>query len=370
MSRYLQSYHVSLHTIGPVFIGNGREIGKKEYVWLARNQVGMIDIEKFYTWIAHKGKRNQYEDFLLGNDRSDLMSWLKRQDININNIVPFLKYTLECGDAVLDKGAGKLQVMECIKDAYGNPYIPGSSVKGMFRTILLAKNICSNSDNYRANKDKVEDALSKGGRRNLLLSNEVKGIEARTFCRLNRETTKPQDAVNDILQGLIISDSKPLACKDLVLCQKVDVHTDHTERGLPILRECIKPDIDIEFDLMIDAKVCKLTPQDIEMAIHIFCNQYKMNFASAFRREMPQENFVLLGGGCGYVSKTITYPLYGKDKGIQMTQQIFEKTNVPRVHKHDKDQEYGASPHILKCTKYHGELLQMGLCKYQGATAY
>jgi hypothetical protein len=67
------------------------------------------------------------------------------------------------------------------------------------------------------------------------------------------------------------------------------------------------------------------------------------------------------------VSKTVVNALYNddKDKRIRLSQNIFEKTKVPRNHKHYKDKEYGVSPHILKCTRYKGQTLQMGLCKLE-----
>lgn len=371
MSRFLKSYQVRLHTLGPVFVGSGREIGKKEYVQLTKDKVSIIDIEKFYEWAVHKGKRKQAEDFLVGIDRADLGMWMNRQNIKKDDIEPFIKYTLECGDAVIEKGAGKIQVMECVKDAYGNPYVPGSSLKGMLRTILLAKEIADNPIDYETKKADVVVALRREGRRNVLLASEIKEIEANAFRLLEREDTKPQDAVNDILQGLIVSDSVPLSLDDLVLCQKIDVHTDKTERNLPLLRECLKPDTAIIFDITIDTRTCSITIQEIEAAIKLFYKIYTVDFASAFQGlKMPEEMGVFLGGGCGYVSKTITYPLFGKDKGLGIAQQIFDKTGVPREHKHYRDKEYGISPHILKCTKYHGQLVQMGLCAYQGATEY
>lgn len=44
MNQYLKSYRVNMRTVGPVFIGSGREIGKKEYLFLSRRQAGIPDI--------------------------------------------------------------------------------------------------------------------------------------------------------------------------------------------------------------------------------------------------------------------------------------------------------------------------------------
>lgn len=371
MSRFLKSYKVVLRTLGPVFIGNGREIGKKEYIRIDKNKVGVIDIEKLYAFMVNKRKQDQFESFLLKEKRDDIKSWMMKQNMSTDSVNDFVKYTLECGDFVTDKGAGNMHVMECVKDAYGNPYVPGSSLKGMLRTVLLANDILDNSGKYELDKKHINETLIKGGIRNTFLKNEMQEIESKSFRVLNREKTNSNDAVNDILQGVRVGDSQPLSTDDLVLCQKIDVHADKSERALPILKECIEPGTEIVFDVTIDQSVCKLTISEIENAIDVFYKAYAELFVNVFEKtDFPKNVCVLLGGGSGYISKTITYFLYEKKEGVRVTQQIFEKTNVPKQHKHYRDSEIGLSPHTLKCTKYQGKLMQMGLCSYLTATEY
>ena len=57
------------------------------------------------------------------------------------------------------------------------------------------------------------------------------------------------------------------------------------------------------------------------------------------------------------------YALFEGKDGVQVTKDIFEKTNVPREHKHYKDLRLGVSPHILKCTRYKGKEYMMGQCE-------
>ena len=90
---------------------------------------------------------------------------------------------------------------------------------------------------------------------------------------------------------------------------------------------------------------------------------YEDNFLSKYKTmDKLTADSVYLGGGAGFVSKTIIYALFQKTEGIKMIQNIFEKTDVPKVHKHGQDLKYGVSPHILKCTHYRGKTVQMGLC--------
>ena len=55
------------------------------------------------------------------------------------------KYVLDTADAYIEKferGQNTVQnILEYIKDGYGVPYVPGSSVKGMLKTALLCYEI-------------------------------------------------------------------------------------------------------------------------------------------------------------------------------------------------------------------------------------
>lgn len=368
MNRYLKCYKVVLRTMSPIFVGTGREIGKKEYLFLNQKKVGIPDIQELYGKMRKLGKASAFEDYLLGGVNIDLTEWLKRQRIRMEDVRPHIKYTLDCADAVIDGNMRKLQVMECIKDAYGDPYIPGSSIKGMLRTILLGADIMNMPDKYCKVKQDLRQSINannKVSRTNYLKKN-MREIEGIAYLTLHREKTKPQDAVNDVLQGLVVSDSAPLSVDSLVLCQKIDVHVKGIEKRLPLLRECIKPDTEICFTITIDSQLCPHTEKDILAAVKVFIDSYYDNFLRSFSgTKKPDERDVFLGGGCGYVSKTVIYPFYGKREGVDVVSRIFEKTNVSRVHKHHLDKEYGVSPHTMKCTRYQGKLYQMGLCRIE-----
>lgn len=48
MKRGLETFQLELCVVGPVFIGNGYEIQKKEYQFLDQQTIGVVDIEKLY----------------------------------------------------------------------------------------------------------------------------------------------------------------------------------------------------------------------------------------------------------------------------------------------------------------------------------
>lgn len=366
MNQYLKSYQVVMRTVGPVFIGSGKKILEKEYVLLNCRQIGIPDIQNLYRELKRRKKDAAFEEYLLGKGNISLTNWLQKHKIEMKDIQPSIKYSLDCGDALLDGNANELQIMECVKDAYGNPYIPGSSLKGMFRTILLGADIRTHPEKYENAKNTLPRKAAVPDDRTYYLKKEAADIESIAFRTLSRNAKKPGDAVNDIMQGFIVSDSDPLIVDALVLCQKIDRHTDGTSRHFPLLRECIKPETEIRFTLTVDTSICPLTGKALIEAAKLFIQSYYTDFAAAFKGlDRPKSNYVLCGGGCGFASKTMIYPMYQKQEGIEIAQQIFEKTGVPKYHKHHKDKEYGASPHIIKCTEYQGKTYQMGMCKIE-----
>lgn len=254
--------------------------------------------------------------------------------------------------------------MACTVDPYGNPYIPGSSIKGMLRTVLLYADILKRPEKYRMDVLKMkEDLYNSGQRRDKVLLRNIKEIESKGFHTLNR-TEKKQDAVNDSLSGLIIGDSQPVSRKDIILCQKWEKHPDGKCKTLNVLRECMKPDTIIKTTMTLDKTRISLSPEDIMDSVRIFYDTYYNVFQKKFSgTDRATDNTVFLGGGSGFVSKSIIYALYEEQEAVRMVKDIFEKTKVPREHKHNMDPKLGVSPHILKCTRYRGKEYLMGQCE-------
>ena len=365
MKDYLKHYKIKLKTEGAVFVGSGKEFSKKEYLFSdGWKKIGILDFNRFYSFLCGKDLSNKFETFFINENKSDLRHWMADNNISYEDIKPYLKYEIECGNTSLEKGK-KAQIMEFVKDVYGCPYIPGSSVKGMLRTVLETMFIHDDIGLYKNDKFKISDRLDNTYKANRgILKYEEKDISVKTFNKLDRNNKKVEDAVNDILSGLIVGDSLPLSVNDLVLCQKIEIHCNGKETSLNLLRECIKPGVEIEIPLSIDSSICSLDIDEIYNAVNVYDSIYESCFVNAFgNSESVGNKTVFVGGGVGFASKTLVYPLYGKKDGIEVTKKIFEKTGVPQNHKHNKDKELGVSPHILKCTKWNGKLYQMGKCK-------
>lgn len=362
----LKTYKLTLKTVGPVFVGNGKDISKKEYIFSTKKEVQILDVYQMYMMLKKMGKEKAYESYLLENSRDDMKTWMKKENIPFEKVKPFVKYTLDASDVVVEN-MRRLQILEMVKDPYGNPYIPGSSLKGMLRTILLSQNIRENKNSYDRDLEGITNEIfsSNKASRTTFLKRKLSDVENQCFHTLQRENTDWKDAVNDYMQGIIVSDSKPINVENLILSQRIELHTDGRENRLPVLRECIKPGTNIEFTLTIDTSICSLNDKKIMEAIKSFLEMYYKWFGRKFPGiDKLRANQVFLGGSCGFPSKTVVYPLFTQ-QGLNVTKAIFKKTNVPRQHMHEKDDKYGVSPHIMKCSRYQGKMLQIGLCNFK-----
>lgn len=362
MNTKLKVYRGNLLVKGPVFIGSGRSLNKKEYVLLnGGSGIGVVDQKKAYNFFMKKGLLGRYEDFMMRYGNSSLSSFLNSNHLKLQDIRSCFAYELDAGDE-LRSGGRETQIWECVKDPYGYPYVPGSSLKGMLRTILLADKIMRDPVKYSRDRNQIQRGAKQRNKRSHLLSDEMGELESRAFPTLNRPDTGRDDAVNDALSGLIISDSRPLSMKDCVVCKKIDVHVPRVERPLPIARECLRPGTRIEFDITIDTSVLDLNADNIMNAVKRFNSRYKEAFESKFNLQSQiTDRTVFLGGGSGFVSKTILYPLLGSDDGLYTTADVLQAVSK-RGSRHYEDPKKGVSPRVLKCTHYQGRLLEMGAC--------
>lgn len=62
---------------------------------------------------------------------------------------------------------------------------------------------------------------------------------------------------------------------------------------------------------------------------------------------------VFIGGGAGYLSKTVTYPLLGREDGLKVAKKILPKS----------EEEDMLAPRVMKMTRYNNQLYHLGMCE-------
>ena len=388
MSGGILNYTLKLTVLGPLFIGSGETLDKCDYVFYGRDKnsrgtVSVIDFEKMTA--DPKGRdisEALMERFRLDGSENVILSEFfekYKPKIEYKDYKPWIKYSYDTqpGDRV------KNQIATIIKDSYGLPYVPGSSVKGALRNAVL-NSVLLNSNEYGKIADSVAKERFDPRHSKQYLSDAANEIDIKAFHTRKRPDTDPKDMVNSIFSGLRIGDSKPIPIKQLTLCKKIDVFPKGASKSsceLPIYRECIKPETVIEFPVEIDTEIFKLKIDsgEIKLDAQAICkcirDMYDME-AKRFYYKFPdfekEKGTVLyIGGGSGFLSKTAVYSLY-KDpkKALDVASVILDNVDSKmfgvKIGKHLNDpRKYGVSPHTWKCTDYDGCEYDFGLCEVE-----
>ena len=221
-----------------------------------------------YQQLKKKNLTGEYEKFLLNPKEKDLYMWLVNKGITYAESKKWAEYSFDCSDAVLDRNTKEISLF--VKDVYGKPFVPGSSLKGALRTILCVDELVHDKKKLSQVQGMIESGLRKPGGGKKYLQREIKQIEVDVFHTLNIKDISKMNAVQDVMKGMIISDSKPLKISDLTLCQKIDVDTSGKRTRIQMLRECIKPGTKIEFELTVDESINTYYDETILDAINHF----------------------------------------------------------------------------------------------------
>lgn len=370
MNNYLKSYDATITALSPIHVGSGNLLLKKEYIFdKQKNVVMVLNPAKFYDVMVKMRMEKQFQDFMFDSTQKDLSWWLRNNGIPYDKCMRAVDYILDSGDTIMyKKGSGAFSVKGISvfsRDAYNLPYVPGSSIKGMLRTALLSYLISidgprfSKIHNRICNTNYATDYNRKPNKK--FINHKTADIENVAFNTLAK-SEKPWDAVNSVMAGLRVSDSDVISNESLTLSQKIDLNLRDKELELPLLRESLKPGTEVRFRITIDTSVFPFTMEDILSALNMHNSLMNDYFYSKFKRSNNDENIVWLGGGVGMPSKTVIEALC-REKSLDVDNVLGNKTY--RMHKHYQDKDLGISPHVCKCTRYNGQLYNMGMGRFE-----
>ena len=270
-------------------------------------------------------------------------------------------YKVNAADALDDTHSLK-EIHTFIRDSAHRAYIPGSSVKGALRTVLLAGMMDKEQKGTWPNEQRKE--------RKARQMQDLEGEYLNTLAlKKEKSGNTSNDPVNSILRGLSVSDSEPVSDTDLILAGKIDVNEKGEYKKIPLCRECIRPGTDIHFKLTFDYSALppEYSADTLMLAIRKFDEFYQETYLSRFTppygaRVIPFRDSLILGGGSGYFAKTLAYPYLGEAEGMYYVENIMCE-QFPK-HGHGKDvSEHGVSPHTMKYGKYNDQFYPYGVCE-------
>ena len=385
MESYLKRGYIEFQTLSPVFIGSGKELNKKEYIY-DRNtgSIYLVDFRKMSEGLRARKLLDAFEGYLMEEAQSgnrgqgrfqkqgrELLDFLRDNRIPEAAYKTWYQGAVKVADRSMNMHSAK-SIQLFMRDSQGRPYIPGSSFKGMLRTVLETRYFLE----HRREAEEVADSILRARKQNRsrYLSEQDRDIDVRSMhkelFKVNKNDYRKSlaDQNNDVLRGLMIGDSDPISLDNMCICQKIDLSIQGEQRPLNLARECIRPGVVIRIPFTIDTTLCPYTTKDLLAAIEEFYKNYISQFSSKFKEAPPtrgNRTTFYLGGGAGYLSKTVTYGIMHGEEAVKTTAEIIDQTLSNKVrseHKHYLDMQKGVSPHRLKCTLYQGKLYQMGAC--------
>jgi CRISPR-associated protein Csm5 len=346
---HLKIYHLKLTAKAPIFIGSGKEYNKKEYYYDRKcRRVNIINTSALFSLLVTRSLVDEYERYILNRPGDDLYRFFSDIQLSQKDIDDITEYTADVSDALAEEKSLSA-IGQFIRDRQNRPYIPGSSVKGCMRTVLLWKLINSDRKSF--------DSFMK-----------TKEMEAAYLNTVTLNRKKPSDEGNSIMRGISISDSEFIDNSRMILTKKVDRSTAGNKNTINTIREAIAPGTEIDFTLTLDEAVSGLKVDFIREAIREYGEYYKKSFANSFRlpEDSEKESFqdcVVLGGGSGYFGKNIVYPLYSRTEAVRKVSKIM-MDKFPKHH-HERDIALGISPHMIKHTSYASKSYHYGVCKVE-----
>lgn len=223
MTELKKIYQAEIEVLSPLHIGTGKVLQRGYDYTVYQNRTWRINEDRLFQEVYDRsqGDRQALNRLLLGRPAEEL---LIPDDYRLHP--EFFRYHMPGQPRAEGRGA---ELRECVKNAYDEPYLPGSTFKGALRT-ALAWAI------FRAENRRL-DARKLGYNR----SWAAQPLERELFGR---------DPNHDLLRALHVGDSEPVG-KDALMLANVQVVAG-TRAQSPIEVEALKPGTVLRLTLTLD----------------------------------------------------------------------------------------------------------------------
>lgn len=358
---HLQFYDLCIRVQSPLFIGSGVTYLSKQYNCNPDKSISIYDEQKFSAFLVQHGVMERYIDFVLHEKDADMYQFLTKEcglKKEWRDLREAERYRINAANVLDDKG--KLcEIHAFQRDARNQPYVPGSSIKGALRTAWLAHQVLE-EDAALHSTDDLWDADKRPA------------FPESRYLNLLTLSGQKEDSVNDLFRGIQVSDSRPIASDDqkskMILCSKYDFDPNGRMNFIPVWRECIAAGTGLVCRLTLDQSVLKghITKELLTDAIRQYSAYYRTFFAKHFTQPqdaagLPESPCLILGGGSGFLAKTLVYPYLGEEAGLNWT--IDRLNEKAPAHHHQEDHTLGAAPRMMKYAFYKNKYYPYGFCE-------
>ena len=369
-----------LRIVTPVNIADGTVLSAKDYLYDAEQQkIYFLNLHEWHKFIFTHNLLTQYEAYIKDfRNTKNLLNWLQGQGYTIDDVQACVTHAASAEvNTVNPKEKQTLNnVNQHIQQPDGSLYVPGSSLKGVFRTAILYKLLQQKPAVAKRYWGKVQEEMAKYNFKPVFLNRLTSDLEAELLHTLQLEergrAVKPQNAVCSALRGLQVSDSYASKNIQVAVLQKVDVDLNKKEKPpLSVFRECMLPGSELYFDVKIEKAFMTTlginSIDDLLQATQKFFAAVLALLQDAFGKRYPQvfTNIdganMFLGSNTGFLSKTLLALLAPDAQAAKETIRVLLDKSF-REHEHVLRDKI-ISPRTLKCTTCRGELVLMGLAE-------
>lgn len=408
-SKQFETAKMCLKVVTPINISDGIVLGAKDYLYDSRKQkVFFLNLHQWHMFIYKHMLLEKYESYLANfRDKQSLLEWLRMQGYDIDDVRTVITSEAQATVNLMDSERKKTlnDISRHIQQPDGSLYVPGSSIKGVFRTAILYKLLQKRQDikskywcYIKQQVDIIEKLMKEERKPRELqimpysvikkkkdqatkeIDKLIASLESELLHTLRLKDDKERNisnknAVCSAMRGLQVSDTYASRNMQTAILQKVDGGFDKfgkaSPKKLPIFRECMLPKAELFFDVKIEKAVMSTiginTVDDLLKATHSFFAAVTDLLQQAFGKEY-QEAFqgvaagnMFLGGNTGFLSKTLLAMLApDKDTAKNTIKLLLDKSF--KNHKHLLRDKIIA-PRTLKCTNYNGKLMLMGVAE-------
>lgn len=408
-SKQFETAKMCLKVVTPINIADGIVLGAKDYLYdSSRQKVYFLNLHQWHMFIYKHMLLEKYESYLANfRDKQSLLEWLRMQGYDIDDVRTVITSEAQATVNLMDNEKKKTlnDINRHIQQPDGSLYVPGSSIKGVFRTAILYGLLQKRQDikskywcyikqqvdiiktlleeerkprelqimPYSVIKKKKNQAAKEIDKLTASLESEL--LHTLRLKDDKERNISNKNAVCSAMRGLQVSDTYASRNMQTAILQKVDGGFDKfgkaSPKKLPIFRECMLPKAELFFDVKIEKAVMSTiginTVDDLLKATHSFFAAVTDLLQQAFEKEY-QEAFqgvaagnMFLGGNTGFLSKTLLAMLApDKDTAKNTIKVLLDKSF--KNHKHLLRDKVIA-PRTLKCTNYNGKLMLMGVAE-------
>ena len=393
-----------LVTVAPVHVGSGEIRRANEYLYDKVHSMAYFLDET--RWVAFLDKRQLMEPFLayieessrqLGQRRGpfrgkNLWDWLRAQGVQPREMEALAVRRTRAERCVVSKNGSLNDVHLQMALSDGRPYVPGSTIKGALRTGILYRMIQQEPERFRGFWQEIwQEAASRGKAKDK--ERTWQGIERRLETQalhtLRVDKENPTEMVNSALRGLRVSDAAVVQREtETLLLQKLDATTKPNRQGethktLPLFRECIPPGRRLHFTLTADFSMLRTIGitsfDDIFQGLRAYTAQALALLEEEFPKYRPQfdeaqETDCLLGGGTGFLSKTLVCALARSAREVRDFTARYLDEKFGRFDRnagkwcpthHHVRLDGALSPRTLKLAATAQEEWLLGLCRFE-----